>query len=51
MRAVLAGHGVIWGNLAAAAGLDVLYAAGATWFIARMLAYVRASGGLSRFGE
>lgn len=51
MRAVLAGHGVIWGNLAAAAGLDVLYAAGAIWFMARMLAYVRASGGLSRFGE
>jgi ABC-2 type transport system permease protein len=51
MRAVLAGHGVIWGHLAAAAGLDVLYAAGAIWFLARMLAYARASGGLSRFGE
>ncbi len=51
MRAVLAGHGVAWSNLAAAAGLDVLYAAGAIWFMARMLAYVRRSGGLSRFGE
>jgi ABC-2 type transport system permease protein len=51
MRAVLAGQGVIWGDLARAAGLDVLYAAGAIWFMARMLAHVRASGGLSRFGE
>jgi ABC-2 type transport system permease protein len=51
MRAVLAGDGVAWGDLAKAAGLDVLYAAGAIWFMARMLAHVRASGGLSRFGE
>jgi ABC-2 type transport system permease protein len=51
MRAVLAGHGVVWANLTKAAGLDVLYAAGAIWFMARMLAHVRASGGLSRFGE
>jgi ABC-2 type transport system permease protein len=51
MRAVLAGHGVVWANLTKAAGLDVLYAAAAIWFMARMLAHVRASGGLSRFGE
>jgi ABC-2 type transport system permease protein len=51
MRSVLSGHGVNWSDLALAAGLDVLYAAGAIWFMARMLAHVRASGGLSRFGE
>ncbi|HZD00140.1 MAG TPA: ABC transporter permease [Actinomycetes bacterium] len=51
MRAALAGEGVVWGNLGAAAGLDVLYAAGAVWFMARMLAHVRRNGGLSRFGE
>ncbi len=51
MRAVLAGQGVVWSNLGIAAGLDVLYAVGAIWFMGRMLAHVRASGGLSRFGE
>jgi ABC-2 type transport system permease protein len=51
MRSVLAGHGVTWGSLWAAAGLDVLYGAGAVWFMSRMLVRVRASGGLSRFGE
>jgi ABC-2 type transport system permease protein len=51
MRTVLAGHGVVWANLIKAAGLDLLYAAGAIWFMARMLAHVRSSGGLSRFGE
>jgi ABC-2 type transport system permease protein len=51
MRAVLAGHGVAWGQLGVAAALDALYAAGAVWFFARMLARVRAGGGLARFGE
>jgi len=51
MRGVLAGQGVDLGTLAAAAALDALYAAGALWFFWRMLRKVRASGGLSRFGE
>lgn len=51
MRSVLAGHGLPWTTLGAAAGLDLAYAAGALWFFARMLRRVRASGGLSRFGE
>jgi ABC-2 type transport system permease protein len=51
MRGVLAGHGVAWTEVAAAAGLDLVYAAGAVWFMARMITRVRANGGLSRFGE
>jgi ABC-2 type transport system permease protein len=51
MRGVLAGHGLHWSTLGAAAGLDLLYVVGSLWFFARMLRRVRASGGLSRFGE
>jgi len=51
MRAVIAGHGLRWSTLGAAALLDLAYAAAALWFFARMLRRVRASGGLSRFGE
>ncbi len=51
MRAVLAGHGLPWRTLGAAALLDLLYVIGALVFFWRMLAKVRANGGLSRFGE
>ncbi len=51
MRTVIAGGGVDWGSLAAAAVLDLAYAAGALWFFHRMLVAVRRSGGLSRFAE
>ncbi len=51
MRGVLAGHGLHWSTLGAAVLLDLLYVAGSLWFFARMLHRVRASGGLSRFGE
>ncbi len=51
MRIVLAGGGVPWSNIGIAALLNLLYAAGALWFFARMVAKVRANGGLSRFGE
>jgi ABC-2 type transport system permease protein len=51
MRTVLTGGGVGWGSLAAAAVLDLAYAAGALWFFRRMLVAVRRGGGLSRFAE
>jgi ABC-2 type transport system permease protein len=51
MRVVLAGHGVPWRTLGAAALLDLAYVVGALVFFWRMLAKVRANGGLSRFGE
>jgi ABC-2 type transport system permease protein len=51
MRAVLAGHGVPWRTLGAAALLDLAYVVGALVFFWRVLAKVRASGGLARFGE
>ena len=51
MRTVIAGGGVDLGSLAAAAALDLAYAAGALWFFWRMLVAVRRSGGLSRFAE
>jgi ABC-2 type transport system permease protein len=51
MRAVIAGQGVDAGSLAAAAGLDLAYVAGALWFFHAMLGGVRRSGGLSRFAE
>jgi ABC-2 type transport system permease protein len=51
MRAVLGGHGVPWRTLGAAALLDLAYVVGALVFFWRMLAKVRANGGLSRFGE
>ena len=51
MRWVVAGHGVDTAALAAAAGLDLLYLAGAVWFFQRMLATARRTGGLARFAE
>jgi ABC-2 type transport system permease protein len=51
MRDVLAGGGVSWTALGTAAVLDLLYAAGALVFFARMLGAARANGHLSRFGE
>jgi len=51
MRAVIAGHGVDPGALAAAAALDLLYLAAALWFFRRMLASARHTGGLARFAE
>jgi ABC-2 type transport system permease protein len=51
MRAVLAGRGLPWRTLGAAALLDLVYVAGSLAFFRRMLTKVRANGGLSRFGE
>jgi ABC-2 type transport system permease protein len=51
MRAVLAGRGLPWRTLGAAALLDLVYVAGSLAFFRRMLIKVRANGGLSRFGE
>jgi ABC-2 type transport system permease protein len=51
MRSVIAGHGIDTAALAAAAGLDLLYLAGAIWFFQRMLATARRTGGLARFAE
>jgi ABC-2 type transport system permease protein len=51
MRAVLAGGGVSWGGLAAAALLDVVYVAGALAFLLYSLRYARLKGKLSRFGS
>jgi len=51
MRTVIAGNGVDWTSLVAAAVLDLAYAIAALWFFRRMLVAVRRSGGLSRFAE
>lgn len=51
MRDVIAGEPISWSAIAVAAGLDVLYLAGALVLFARSLAKARATGRLSRFGE
>lgn len=51
MRAVLGGRALPWRTLGAAALLDLVYVIGSLVFFWRMLAKVRANGGLSRFGE
>ena len=51
MRAVLGGRALPWRTLGVAALLDLVYVTGALVFFWRMLAKVRANGGLSRFGE
>ena len=51
MRAVLAGRALPWATLGVAALLDLVYVVGSLVFFWRMLAKVRANGGLSRFGE
>lgn len=51
MRAVLGGRALPWRTLGVAALLDLVYVSGSLVFFWRMLAKVRANGGLSRFGE
>jgi ABC-2 type transport system permease protein len=51
MRAVLGGRPLPWRTLGVAALLDLGYVVGSLVFFWRMLAKVRANGGLSRFGE
>ncbi|GAB3508680.1 ABC transporter permease [Phytohabitans suffuscus] len=51
MRRVLAGGGVSWDGLAAAALLDLGYVAGAVAFLLYSLRYARQRGKLSKFGS
>ncbi len=48
-RAVLDGHGMPWGELAAAAVTVVLVAAATLWFLTRMLATFRRRGYVTRY--
>lgn len=49
MRAVLAGGPTPWGTLAVAVALDVVYIAGALWFVRRMLDALRRRGLITRY--
>lgn len=51
MRAVLAGGGIAWDGLAAAALLDVVYVVGALGYLLYGPRYARQKGKLSRFGS
>lgn len=49
MRAVVAGEATPWAQLGAAFALNVVYLAGAVWFVNRMLAFLRARGLITRY--